>query len=126
MIWLVVILLFCILLVLLGGGNFVRATLSTVAILGYLVLMAILTGDPVWFFKWLLWLLPVWMVFLLAVHLYFRWKNGVERQPIPQGIVRQFLPSAWVGLSRNDYVGAAVMVLGVAAFCFFALYALTP
>lgn len=126
MIWFVVILLFCILLVLLGGGNFVRAILSTVAILGYLVLMAILTGDPVWFFKWLLWLLPVWMAFLLAAHLYFRRKNGPDQRQAPQGIVRQFLPSAWLGLSRNDYVGAAAMVLGVAAICFFALYALTP
>ena len=126
MIWLVVILLFCILLVLLGGGNFVRATLSFIAYAGFFVLVAILSGDPIRVFKWTLWSFPVLVVFVLAVYIYDRRKSGSDQQPNTQGIVRQFLPSTWAGLSRNDYLGAAVMVLGVAAICFFALYALTP
>ena len=126
MIWIVVILLFCILLVLLGGGNFVRATLSFIAYAGLFVLVAIISGDPIRIFKWTLWSIPVLVVFLLAVYIYARRKNGPEQRQTQQGIVRQFLPSTWAGLSRNDYVGAAVMVLGVAAICFFALYALTP
>ncbi|UTW51468.1 hypothetical protein KFF05_16445 [bacterium SCSIO 12827] len=126
MIWLIVILLFCILLVLLGGGNFVRATLSFIAYAGIFVLVAIASGDPIRVFKWTLWSFPVLVVFVLAVYIYDRRKSGRDQRPNAQGIVRQFLPSVWVGLSRNDYLGAAAMVLGVAAICFFALYALTP
>lgn len=126
MIWLVVILLFCILLVLLGGGNFVRATLSFIAYAGLFVLVAIASGEPIRIFKWTLWSFPVLVVFVLAVYIYDRRKSGSDQRPNTQGIVRQFLPSTWAGLSRNDYVSAAVMVLSVAAICFFALYALTP
>tara|TARA_R110000782_G_C14817047_1_gene413381 strand:- start:4545 stop:4925 length:381 start_codon:yes stop_codon:yes gene_type:complete len=126
MIWLVVILLFCILLVLLGGGNFVRATLSFIAYAGLFVLVAIASGDPIRIFKWTLWSFPVLVVFVLAVYIYDRRKSGSDQRPNAQGIVHQFLPSAWAGLSKSDYVGAAAMVLGVAAICFFALYALTP
>ena len=88
--------------------------------------MAIASGDPIRVFKWTLWSFPVLVVFVLAVYIYDRRKSGSDQRPNTQGIVRQFLPSTWAGLSRNDYVSAAVMVLSVAVICFFALYALTP
>lgn len=70
MLWLILILLFLILLVLLGGRNFVRGTLAFVAYAGLFVLMAILSGDPIRVFKWALWSLPVALIIGLGVFVY--------------------------------------------------------